>query len=247
MNMPTPNMTEKEIIDYLGKTTLPTVLVEGEDDVAIYRWLENQLGVFNGSVLFCGGRDVLISIYRKRAVFSHKKVAWLADLDMWKFSDVPADLEGIIFTTGYSIENDLYAGSEIESLLDEAEKALHSQLLTVVSRWFVFEIIEYQAGRYANIASNINRVVDLYTMDISPKFAVDRGYLEPNQTLVNAVLADYKLQLRGKTLLQVLIKYLSGTGRNAKYSYSIIIEMCLKLYPNNAYVKRITEKVKAQL
>jgi hypothetical protein len=161
-------MTEKEIVDYLGKTALPTLLVEGEDDAAIYRWLEQQLGVFSGSILFCGGRDVLISIYRNRSTFPHKKVAWLADLDMWKFSAPPLDLAGIVFTTGYSIENDLYAGSDIESLLEAAERTQHSQLLKVVSRWFAFEVLEHQAGRLVEVGTHINRVVDFATMDISP-------------------------------------------------------------------------------
>jgi hypothetical protein len=97
--------------------------VEGEDDATIYRWLESQLGVFSGSVLFCSGRDVLISIFRKRETFPHGKIAFLADLDMWRFSPPPADLLGILFTTGYSIENDLYAGSQIEALLEDTERS----------------------------------------------------------------------------------------------------------------------------
>jgi hypothetical protein len=132
-------MTEKEIIDYLKRTSLPTLLVEGEDDAAIYRWLENRLGVFSGSVLFCSGRDVLFSIYRNRETFPHGKLAWLADLDMWRFSPPPSDLQGIVFTTGYSIENDLYAGSEIEALMEDDERSRHSRLLSALCRWFSFE------------------------------------------------------------------------------------------------------------
>ena len=105
--MPTPKMTEAEIISYLGKTSLPTLLVEGEDDASIYRWLEDQLGVFTGSILICSGRDTLLSIYRKRSTFTHGKVAWLADSDMWVLTSPPPDLADVIFTAGYSIENDL--------------------------------------------------------------------------------------------------------------------------------------------
>ena len=221
--------------------------MEGEDDAAIYRWLEQQLGVFSGSILFCGGRDVLISIYRNRSTFPHKKVAWLADLDMWKFSAPPLDLAGIVFTTGYSIENDLYAGSDIESLLEAAERTQHSQLLKVVSRWFAFEVLEHQAGRLVEVGTHINRVVDFATMDISPTFAASRGYKEPDSSFVDAVRAEYKLRLRGKTLLQVLIKYVSESGRNAKHSYAAIVEMCLKLYPNNVHIRRIVDQVKVEL
>ena len=67
--MPTPRMTEMEIIEYLKRTRLPTLLVEGEDDALVYRWLENKLGIFAGSILICSGRDVLVSIYRSAGIF----------------------------------------------------------------------------------------------------------------------------------------------------------------------------------
>jgi hypothetical protein len=240
-------MTEKEIIDYLGRTSLPTLLVEGEDDAIIYRWLEEQLGIFSGSVLFCSGRDVLLSIYRKRATFSHGKIAWLADVDMWKFTSIPADLQGIIFTTGYSIENDLYAGSQIAALLEESEKSRHSRLLGVVCRWFAFEISEFLAGRDPQVGHQLRRVVDFTIMDICPRFAAFRGYSEPPVSLVNAVLDDYPLQLRGHTLMQALIAHLSDSRRTPKYSYPAIVEMCLKLYPNNPYIKRLISEANRQL
>ena len=145
MQMPTLSMTEEEIISTLGKTNIPTLLVEGVEDAKIYRSLEDQIGVGTGSILICSGRGVLISIFRKRHTFKHGKLAWLADLDMYRFSQPPYDLKDIIFTSGYSIENDLYAGSEIELLFDIEDRALHAQLLSVVCRWFAFEIIEYTA------------------------------------------------------------------------------------------------------
>jgi hypothetical protein len=240
-------MSEKEIIEYLKRTSLPTLLVEGEDDALIYRWLENQLGIFAGSILICSGRDVLVSIYRQRASLPQSKIAWLADRDMWLFTFAPADLAGIIFTTGYSIENDLYAGSEIESLLEPAERSQHSVLLQLVCRWFAFELLECQAGREAQVGHRINRIVDFACMDLHPAFRSSRGYSEPDAAFAGGILANYKLQLRGKTLLQALVHYLSDSRRNPKYSYASILELCLKLYPGNPYVASIIAEVKAQL
>jgi hypothetical protein len=213
MIMPTPKMTESEIVSYLKKTSLPTLLVEGENDAGIYRWLENQLGILSGSILICSERDVLILIYRRRNTFPHGKIAWLADLDMWRYSSPPADLAGIIFTAGYSIENDLYAGSEIESLLEPAEQSQHKQLLVVVCRWFAFEILEFKSGRQYITATNINRVVDFSVMDISAEFRAFRNFTEPDITLINQLISDYRLLLRGKTLLQVIMHYLSDSRR----------------------------------
>jgi hypothetical protein len=166
---------------------------------------------------------------------------------MWRFSSPPPDLAGIIFTTGYSIENDLYAGSNIESLLEPAERTLHSQLLSILCRWFAFEILEFQADRTPMVAEHIHRVVDFDIMDMSSEFCTWRGFTEPDATLVNNLLSDYKLQLRGKTLLQALIRFLSAPSRTAKYGTATIIELCLKLYPDNPHIQRIITEARAQL
>jgi hypothetical protein len=198
-------MTEAEIVRYLGKTSLPTILVEGSDDARIYRWLEERIGVGAGTILFCSGRDVLISIYRKRDTFPHGKLAWLADRDMWRFDPQPVDLAGIIFTTGYSIENDLYAGSDIETLLETTEHVLFTRLIRVLCRWFAFEVGEFRAGRPHEAAHHVNRVVDYAAMDLRPDFRTLRSYVEPVATQVDALATDYKLSLRGKTLIQAIV------------------------------------------
>ncbi len=223
------------------------MLVEGEDDAGIYRWLEHQLGIFAGNILICSGRNVLISIYQGRDSFPHGKLAWFADLDMWRFSTPPDDLAGIIFTSGYSIENDLYAGSDIESLMDAAERSQHSRLLAAACRWFAFEIHEFRAGREHKCATHIKRVVDLATFDIATAFVKSRGFTESAPGLVTDLTADYKLQLRGKTLLEVLLVFLSDSSRGSKYSHRAVIEMYLKLYPNNPYIQRIITEAKARL
>jgi hypothetical protein len=84
-------------------------------------------------------------------------------------------------------------------------------------------------------------------MDLAPAFTAFRGYSEPAPTLVNQLVSNYKLQLRGKTLLQVIVNYLSDRNRNPKYGYAAIVELCLKLYPKNPYIQRIVTEATAQL
>lgn len=240
-------MTEAEIISYLERTQLPTVLVEGKDDASIYRWIEKRLGVMSGSVLICSGRDVLLSIYRKRHQFSHASIAWLADRDMWLYTCPPEDLGDVVFTAGYSIENDVYAGSEIESLLDGSELDSHRRLLATLSRWFAFEVAEFRGCRETRQAIHINRIVDFGNMDLIPAFIVDRGYSEPDAAIVNDVLTNYKLYLRGKTLLQAIVHFLSESNRTPKYSHAAVLDMSLRLYPANPYIKRIVQEVQYQL
>ena len=245
--MPTPSMTEEEIISILGKTNLPTVLVEGVDDAKIYRSLEDQIGVGSGSILICCGRGVLISIFRKRDTFKHGKLAWLADLDMYLFTQPPDDLAGIIFTSGYSIENDLYAGSDIESLFDVEDRDQHAQLLAAVCRWFAFEVIEHKAGREDRCATHVKQVIDHSTMNVRPDFVASRGFSEPDSVTLAQILSDYKLQLRGKTLFQVLEFILAKPQRKPAYRLAALIEICLRLFPSNPYMKRLMSEARAAL
>jgi hypothetical protein len=245
--MPTPSLTDEEIIGCLGRTSLPTLLVEGKGDAAIYRWVENELEVFSGNVLPCSGRNTLISISRKRDMFPHGMVVWLADLDMWRFAAPPPDLEGIVFTSAYSIENDLYAGSRIEALLDEDERSRHGRLLGVVCRWFAFEVLECLAGREYQVDHHVRRVVDFDTIEISPQSANERGDSEPDPSRGDAILADYQLGLRGKTLVEVLGILLKEPRRPAKYSHAAIMEMCLRLPVENPYLGRIVLEARRRL
>lgn len=248
--MAMPTLTEEEIISTLGRTNLPTLLVEGVDDAYIYRSLEDQIGVGAGSILICSGRGVLISIFRKRHtidLFKHGKLAWLADLDMYRYTQPPDDLKGIIFTSGYSIENDLYAGSEIESLLEVDERGQHIQLLTAVCRWFAFEIIEHRAGREHRCATQIHQVIDYTTMCIKSEFVASRGVIEPDSATFEQIFTDYKLQLRGKTLFEVLQVILAKPQRKPAYRAPALIDMCLKLFPENPYMKRLVADAKAAL
>lgn len=166
---------------------------------------------------------------------------------MWCYSAPPTDLADIIFTAGYSIENDLYAGSDIESLLEPAERSQHSQLIRIACRWHAFEILEFESQRGFVMAYHINRVVDFSIMDISMEFCRSRSFTEPPASLVIRLMANYKLQLRGKTLLQIIVKYLSDSTRNPKYSYGAIIELCLKLYPNNPHIQHILHVAREHL
>ena len=47
--------------------------------------------------------------------------------------------------------------------------------------------------------------------------------------------------------MQALMTYLRDSPRSSKYSYANLLEMCLNLYPNNPYMRRIVEEAKVQL
>ena len=116
------HLTVDEIVELLRRSSLTTVIVEGKDDMTIYRWLEHRIGIDKVNFLPCGGRDKLFQVYNRRDEFSHIKTIFLADKDCFVYTKTPAEYEEIIWTKGYSIENDLYAGRFLEKLLSVNEE-----------------------------------------------------------------------------------------------------------------------------
>ena len=90
-------------------------------------------------------------------------VAFVADRDMWLFSGIPSNYDGVIWTDGYSIENDLYAGTELENLLDAEEALEHQQLLDAIVEWFAFEVEEYLEGRPFEVKNHCNEDCPAWT------------------------------------------------------------------------------------
>ena len=52
--MPVPHPTVDELVETLRRSELPTVVVEGENDMQIYRWVEARVGNQNANVLPAG-------------------------------------------------------------------------------------------------------------------------------------------------------------------------------------------------
>ena len=89
-------LSEREIVDTLKRTSLLTVLVEGKDDASVYRYLEHKINIDDVDVLICDGRSKLIKIFERREEFKNTKVVFLADKDMWFFVGIPKQYFGQI-------------------------------------------------------------------------------------------------------------------------------------------------------
>lgn len=245
--MPTPSSTIDELVATLKRSSIPTVIVEGGDDVAIYRWVEEKIGVGKADFLPCGGRDALLKIYERRHEFSQLPTAFVADKDMWLFTSVPDEYKGIIWTTGYSVENDLYAGSKLNSLLDSSEAENHAKVLGSLIEWFAFEVEEYRKTSTSNANIHPNRVVPLGQTEICPQFIAARGFKPPKRRTVREVTQNCKLKVRGKTLFALLERYVSAPKRHAKHSVKGLCEIAFKTQPTHKYMTRIISEVEKAL
>ena len=175
----------------LKRSRLPTLVVEGCHDQAIYRWIERYLKVPKIDVLPVGGRDNLLEIYDQRSDFdSQLPVAFMADLDKWVFDELgiggPTDYPDIIWTTGYSLENDLYFDGDPEAAYITSEvRTEHERALDETIEEFARDVARWAVrGR-----SPSDTIVERYISEIK---------------------GEYKLKLRGKNLFEVLFDFCSA-------------------------------------
>ncbi len=245
--MPVPQPTAEELVQLLHKTTLPTVLVEGACDVVIYRKMEELLGGCLGHILPCGGRTVLFEVFDRRNEFAHVPIAFVADKDVWLFQGVPASRSGIIFTEGYSIENDVYEADVVERLLSQSERVQFSGLLDSVCDWFAFEMEECLANREFIIAAGMGRLLNGTRTAVSPAYLQQRRFRQPNASFLASIRSEYNLKLRGKSLFELLSQVLSAPSRSARFSKGALIEMCVQINGNPQRLERIIIEVRARL
>ena len=236
-------LTESVLVSVLRRSRLPTVVVEGKDDEQIYRWTEARIGTQNANVLFVGGRETLLSVYKRKHEFAHLPVAFVADRDLWLFSGIPPGYPDIIWTEGYSIENDLYAGANLERLLNADEVDEHRQVLEVIIEWFAFEVEEYLGCRPAHVATGCNRVVPPGKTEMDQGFRQSRGFRPPSEKLHQQIKDEYQLQLRGKSLFEILIRFLNAPNRRPKYRILALYEIAVKMADSHEWIDRLIGEI----
>lgn len=243
-------MSEDELINHLKRSNLLTILVEGIDDAYLYRILEEKYNSIYSDgdidILPCQGRETLLKIFDRRSEFPHTKVVFIADQDMWIFTGIPSQYnQDIIFTKGYSIENDLYIKDIFESLLEEQESHNFDILIKNLSEWFAFEVNNYIQNGNSECGIHINRICcpSQHTLLNSIKNNIISN--PPPENLINEIYQEYYLKIRGKNLFQALIRFLSHKNRKSKYSIQNLYEMSAKF--DNPNFKELAEKIKQQI
>ena len=222
-------LSVNEIVQSLQRSQLPTVLVEGRDDMAAYRWIEDRIGFLNASVLPCGGRDRLLEVFDRRQEYTNVRTAFVADHDMWLFTAVPDSYSDVIFTCGYSIENDLLDASPVHGLLSDSERSEFDTIADALARWFAFEITEYSAGRTHCCALPLNQLVPRGQTNLDISVLASRQFQEPDPALVRRLRERFTLEFRGKSLMDLYIRLLAAQQRVSKFSRSNLMEIGARL------------------
>ena len=79
----------EELVATLKHSDDTFLLVEGTDDVMIYRWLIEQIGIEKISFQPCNGRENLLNLFERRAEIKSCKTVFVADKDTFVYSKVP--------------------------------------------------------------------------------------------------------------------------------------------------------------
>ena len=249
--MPTPNpMTVEQLVGVLRRSRKPCIVVEGDDDVIIYRELTRRIGILEVILRSSGGREKLLQIYERRSEFTQVPVAFIADQDMWLFSGIESGYEDVIWTNGYSIENDLYSDAELERLLDANEAAEHQQILDSISTWFAFAVEEYLAGNAPNLDLHCDEMVPPGTTGLDAGFCTRHGFHAPNAERVQQIRSAYQLLLRGKQLFQLLVRFLSKPTHgfeNASLNDYALYNFALRMPEQQPLLNGLMEKVKQKI
>lgn len=244
-----PLPTVDEIISTLKRSNIPTILIEGTDDLFIYRWIKRKITATPVALQACGGRNNLFSVYHRRSEFINSTVAYVADRDGFRFKPIPKEFAGIIFTKGYCIENDVYTGSEISNFIDPENKTELDTLREVIGSWFAYEVEKFlncpECTNLENAGAHINLVTPNGN-EICPKFSKSIGYIPANEKYRELVFSNYDFNVRGKQLFQMLARLLSRKGRFSKFTDKNLVEIALKTGENEALTP-IIEKLENNL
>jgi hypothetical protein len=219
--------TEDELVAHLRNSSLPTLFVEGKGDIEVYRWIENKIGVNKINFISCGGREQLFQLFSRRSEFPSLKCAFFADRDMYVMTEIPNHYDDIIFTDGFSIENDILdSDAIIKLMIDDQLKHLEG-IGYVLSQWFSFEGGEFIAGRPAIIDRHTNNIVTAQSELAQELLRAGRHRLQ-DDPLFQLVLSKWKALVRGHNVLHAFHRAVHWKRRDeVKFNERALLFLCV--------------------
>lgn len=221
------NITPDEIISTLKRSSLPTVVVEGGDDIILYRRLEKIYSEYNISVLSAGGRDNIINVFNRINEIKNTIIIFIADKDLWVMDGIPLNYSSspmMIFTDGYSIENDVIRDMNVEDMLYKEEVEIFKREVNDFIRWYSYAIARNNYGCIVEYKVHPNQVFNqnLHMMnEIDVSLQENILHSEYHKFITN----DYKKNLRGKSLMGLYTRIFSKPGRKTSHNDRSIMEL----------------------
>lgn len=252
----TSPLTPDIIIETLKRSNLNTVLIEGVDDVEIYRTLEDYIDIPDISFMECKGRVNLLKVFERKDEINDN-VLFVCDSDLWVVSGKPEKYNDrrLIATEGYSIENDLYSDGEdiLNKLLKKNEVDKRDEIINSLCEWYAHEIslvLKNTAHdcKFSEVTILNTSVMQKYSTQFEEAFLKERNYEAAENTIFESIKNDFHKKLRGKFIFQVFEKiFQDRQKKSVKYSKSQLFDMVLNLILSEDHDDKILVKRKSEI
>ncbi|MFW3571229.1 DUF4435 domain-containing protein [Kosakonia cowanii] len=216
--------TIDELFALLKNTSIPTILVEGQDDIIFYRRIENDLDDIGIDMLPAGNKWAVLEL-RNRIKNEPllAPIAFVVDKDLWVYFGNEENFHDVITTDGYSIENDIFIDGELIDLMSREELESFNTELVKFLRWYALTVTRSQRGlslSYRETAFKVLNDSDFYNS--STQLLDGEEYPED---FYNLIYNDYGRFLRGKSLFALLVRQLSRPERRTKFGVNQLMEI----------------------
>jgi hypothetical protein len=246
--MSVPEPTVDELIATFNRSSMPIVAVEGKTDREILRHLENLTGI-GGLIFPCGGCNNIFDILDRSHDITNKQVVFMADQDMCCIHGSRRLHPRLIYTWGFSIENDVIAGSKIDRLLRPEERPTFAKLRWLVARYFAYEYEKALAEAREPVWDvSLQMIIDMNNLTYKSNIAHQDEIYTHDTRFCRRLHKEIKRLLRGKQLLQLYLLILNKPRRSVKFSNMALLECCSCLGENhrlNALAREIRQKLQA--
>lgn len=212
-----------EYIALLRNSSLPTIIVEGKGDMIVYRRFEQHVTSMDVDIFPVGGRENLLSIFRRlNEIPSEKKIAFIADKDIWVNVGIPDEYRShcLFFTSGYSIENDVMIDCDIWKYFTILEREDYRVELERFVRWYALALNRHIDNSRESIRLHPNRILDEY-----------QGYIalwdceHYPEDLYEKIHSNSNALVRGKSLMGLALRQLKRPGRVPRHDDKVFFEM----------------------
>jgi len=210
------DITVNEALATLQRSSLPTIVIEGRDDLLVYRKFEARFSACGLSVFPAGGRNKLLEIFaRRNEVPGQLKLLFIADQDVWVNTGIPPEFveSSLLFTSGFSIENDIFMDGQLARLMDLEDRRRFDRDMAEFVEWYTLALRRHLLDDQNGISNHPNQVLDPHSRPTL--LALDEGEAYPTE-LRDAILEDYARLLRGKSLFALLVRNISMVRHSDK-------------------------------
>ncbi|MGV1804290.1 DUF4435 domain-containing protein [Agrobacterium vitis] len=215
-------LTLEEISYTLRHSALPTIIIEGKDDTIVFRPLEERFGAERVSIFPVGGRAKVLTLFSEFG--ANPQFLFIADRDEWCVDPIPENFNSprLIFTDGYSIENDAIRDGDMLALLRQSERAKFEEELKTFLGWYALAFNRSLAGTDEAIRTHCSIILDNVEKRDS-LLQLKPGEQYPH-ALMERLAVDYLSLVRGKSLIHLLVRQLSYPGRSPRHHHAALLE-----------------------